>query len=137
MALSADRITQRQDPNFQSYPVKAATKIYAGSMVAVGADGFAIPAVNAANAIVVGVADKTVDNTAGADGALRVSVWRGVFLLKATSITQAMVGTVMYVVDDETFDDAVGAASIKAGRLIDYVSATSGWILIEPSGTAV
>ncbi len=136
-ALATDRITTWQDPDLQSYPIAASTKIYQGSIVMVNSSGFLVPAADAAGGKVVGVAEKTVDNSAGSNGDLRVNVRRGVFLLDATSITQAMVGTVMYVVDDHTFDDATGTNSIKAGRLVDFVSTTSGWILIEPTGVGV
>lgn len=135
MALSADRITQRKVPGLKSFPVKDATKIYAGGIVAIQTDGHAVPASDASALKVVGVAKKTVDNSSGADGDLWVEVEQGIFLLKATSITQAMVGKMMYVVDDETFDDAMGTNGVKAGKLVEYVSTTSGWILItDPMG---
>ena len=130
MALSADRVTQRKVPGLKSFPVKDATIIYAGGMVAIQNDGHAIPAADAANLKVVGVAKKTVDNSAGADGDLWVEVEQGLFLFTASSITQAMVGKMMYVVDDETFDDAVGTNGVKAGKLVEYVSTTKGWIRI-------
>lgn len=132
--LSADRITLRKDPNLKSYPIKTATKIYSGGIVAVDVNGFALPAADASGLRVVGVAKETIDNT-GADGALSINVERNVsFLFDASSITQAMVNKVMYVVDDHTFDDAVGTNGIKAGRLLEYVSTTKGWILIQEAG---
>ncbi len=136
-ALVADRITPWQDPDLQSYPVAASTKIYQGAVVMINSSGFAVPAADAAGGKVVGIAEKTVDNSAGANGDLKVNCRRGVFLLNATSITQAMVGTVMYVVDDNTIDDATGTNSIKAGRLVEFVTTTSGWVLIEPTGVGV
>jgi len=45
-----------------------------------------------------------------------------------------MLGEMMYVVDDQTVDDAVGTNAIKAGTLVDYESATSGWIQL-PKGS--
>jgi len=69
-------------------------------------------------------------NTTGADGAKNVRVRRqGVFEFDAASITQAMVGDPMYVVDDHTFDDAAGSTNdVKVGILVKYGSATKGWI---------
>ncbi len=129
-AASADRLTQQKDAQLKSYKVKTATKIYAGTMVAVDGNGWALPAADAANLRVVGIADAQADNSAGADGALSVKVRRGVFRLVASSITQPMVGQIMYVVDDQTFDDGKGTNGIKAGRLVEYVGAADGWIEI-------
>lgn len=135
MALSADRITQKKmTTNEKAYPVKTNVKVYAGGLAMIDSAGFLIAAADAASGKVVGVLKNTVDNTGGADGALWGNVEEGLFLLKATSITQAMVGQMMYVVDDETFDDTGGTNYVKAGRLLEYVSTTSGWIFVVPSG---
>lgn len=134
-ALTADRITPKKLVlKEKAYPVKDGVKIYAGSMVAVQVDGHAKPASDSANERIVGVAKATVDNSAGADGDLWVVVEEGLFLFNATSITQAMLGQIMYVVDDNVFDETLGTNGVKAGRLMEFVSATSGWIFIQPSG---
>jgi len=134
MALSADRITKSKDPSLKSYPQKGSTTIYAGSIVAVDTNGFALPAADAAGLKVVGVA-KAQSVNSGSDGAVSVNVEQGLlFDFAASSITQAMVGKVMYVVDDQTFDDAKGTNGVKAGRLQEFISTTRGWILIQPTG---
>jgi len=134
-ALTTDRVTRKKyTTNEQSYAVKTNVKIYSGGLVGIDSAGFAVAGANAAALKIVGVAKNTVDNTGGADGALRVNVEEGLFLFGATAITQAMVGQMMYVVDDQTFDDALGTNGNKAGRLIEFVSTTSGWILVTPSG---
>lgn len=129
--LAEDRMTEIKEVGLKSYLVKGATKIFEGSIVGVNSSGYALPAADAAGIKVVGVANETVDNTAGADGALNIVV-RTFVLAKfdATSITQAMVGQVMYVVDDHTFDDTVGTNGITAGVLAEYISATEGWIFV-------
>ncbi len=129
-AASADRLITQKDADEKAYPVKASTKIYAGTMVALDANGVALPAADAANLKVVGIADVQADNSAGAAGDIKVKVRRGVFKLPASSITDAMVGKLMYVVDDQTFDDAKGTNGIKAGRLVERISNTEGWIEI-------
>jgi hypothetical protein len=53
-----------------------------------------------------------------------------VFRMAASSITQAMVDKIMYVVDDSTVDDALNTNGVKAGRLVEYIGATEGWIEI-------
>ncbi|AEB09341.1 DUF2190 family protein [Desulfobacca acetoxidans] len=130
-ACTADRDTIYREGLELEYPVKAATKIYAGSMVAVDSTGYAIPAANAAGHQLVGVALEQVDNSLGASGARQVRVrTAGVFDFTATSISQANVGAEMYVVDDQTFDEVNPGQGIRCGKLVKYVSATRGWIKI-------
>ena len=132
MAPSSNRLTKEREPGITSYPVYQSTTIYEGSMVALNSSGYLVPAADAAGNKVVGKADEMVDNASGASGAKYCRVKSGrQFLFAATSITQAMVGKAMYVVDDETFDDVGGTNYIKAGKLTEYVSATSGWIQID------
>ena len=133
-ALTTDRATVVKVPGMLAYPVAATTTIYAGSMVAINSAGHAVPAADTASFKVVGIARARVDNSAGAAGDLWVEVAAPVIAdLPATSITQAMVGTKMYVVDDQTFDDATGTNSIIAGVLVEFVSTTRGKVWIDPA----
>ena len=136
VALAADRNTQSREGHLKRYPVAASTTIYKGSMVTLSDAGFAKPAADLANERVVGVADEKVDNSAGAAGALNVRVISGrAFRFAASSITQAMLGDPMFVVDDQTFDDAAGATNdVPCGRLVEFVSTTDGWIFIMAGG---
>jgi len=115
------------------FPVAAGAKIYAGSLVCANTSGYVTPAADTAGLKFLGVALEQVDNTAGANGAKSVRVRRtGVFEFAATSISQAMLGDPMYLVDDQTFDDAAGTTNdIRAGVLMKYISATKGWIDIN------
>ena len=128
--LTRDRATSYREGVEVDYPVAAGAKIYAGSLVCVNADGFAVPAADNSDYVFVGVALEQMDNSAGANGAKSLRVRReGVFEFDAASITQAMVGDPMYVVDDHTFDDAAGPTNdIKVGLLVKFASATKGWI---------
>lgn len=134
-ALTADRQTVSKLTGIKSYPVLTGTTIYKGAIVAINAAGYAIPATDTAGLVVVGIADEKVVNS-GASGSVLIRVlYDRLFLLPATSITQAMVGTNMVVVDDATVDDAAGATNdIVVGKLIEYVSATEGWVLIRGFG---
>jgi hypothetical protein len=130
-ACTTDRNTTYRQGLELEYPVKAATRIYAGSMVAVDSTGYALPAANTTGYKFVGVALEQVDNSSGANGAVLIRIrTTGVFGFGATSISQANVGADMYVVDDQTFDDVDPGQGIKCGKLAKYVSATSGWIKI-------
>jgi len=128
--LTRDRATAYRDGVELEYPVAAATKIYAGSLVCVDGNGYAVPAADTSGYRFVGAAMEQVDNGSGANGDKVIRVRRtGVFEFDAASIIQAMVGNAMYAVDDHTFDDAAGPTNdIKVGVLTKYVSATKGWI---------
>ena len=135
-ALTDNRETDRKDGVLLAVPVAATTKIYKGAMVAIDAAGNLVPASDTAALRSGLVAYEKVDNSAGAAGAVKCRCYRkGVFLFNATAITLAMVGDMMYVVDDQTFDDSKGTNGIMAGRLVDFESATKGWIDIEEAFT--
>jgi hypothetical protein len=129
-ALTKDRATPYRDGIEIEFPVAANTKIYAGSLVCGNTSGYAVPAADTAGLKLLGVSLEQEDNTGGANGAKTVRLRRtGNFLFDAASITQAMVGTAMYVVDDHTIDDASGPANdVRVGILVKYVSDTKGWI---------
>ncbi len=129
-ALTKDRATPYRDGIELDFPVAANTKIYAGSLVCANSTGYAVPAADTAGLKFAGVALEQADNTGAANGALTVRLRRsGAFQFDAASITQAMVGTAMYIVDDHTMDDASGPTNdIRIGVLVKYVSDTQGWV---------
>lgn len=129
-ALTRDRATSYREGIEVEFPVAAATKIYAGSMVCVNGAGYAAPAADTSGYRFVGVAMEQVDNSSGADGAKMVRLRRvGVFEFDAVALTQAMVGDAMFAADDQTFGNTTGVTShIKVGALAKYVSTTKGWI---------
>lgn len=132
-ALTKDRATPYRDGIEIEFPVAANTKIYAGSLVCANTSGYLVPAADAVGQKFIGVALEQADNTGGANGAKKVRVRRtGVFEFDAASITQAMVGSAMYVMDDHTIDDATGPTNdIRVGLLVKYVSDTKGWVDIN------
>lgn len=131
-ALTTDRGTQRKELGILPYPVAATTKIHAGALVCLNASGFAVPGADTAGLTCVGAGVDQADNTAGLDGAISALVRSpAIVLLNAVSITQAMVGTTMYVIDDQTFDNT-STNGIVAGILVGFVSTTSGWLLTGP-----
>ena len=132
-ALTKNRPTPYREGVELDFPVAAGAKIYAGSLVCANASGYATPAADTAGLKFLGVALEQVDNTDGANGAKIVRVrMTGVFEFDALSITQAMVGSPMYVIDDHTIDDAAGPLNdIRVGLLVKYVTNTRGWIDIS------
>lgn len=102
-------------------PVAAATRIFAGSMVALNAAGNAIRAIPTA-VRVRGVALEEADNTSGAIGDQTVDIERGrafLFSNDATNaVTRAHIGASVYVVDDNTVG-SLATGTIVAGKCLD------------------
>ena len=128
--LAAGRLTLK---------VAASTKIWGGTMVALNASGYAVPASATAGLKVVGRAfmagSYNVDNTAGIDGALTVEVelskgvrggqWFAYDIDSGSPLTQALLLTDVFVADDHT----VGASesnSIVAGTFMGFVKDNTG-----------
>lgn len=128
--LDADQEVARKQGGLQSYPVKDNDILYKGGLVTIDTDGYAEPAVDTAGHKFVGVAYEKVDNTLSGHSAGGKSIrvyTEGVFLLTCTDITQNMVGQSMYVKDDDVVDDT-STNFVCAGRLVQYVGTTQGWV---------
>lgn len=121
-ALTADRKRSRSTPQIVAeYEVSATAVIYAGALVCIDTDGYAVPAADTASFVCVGVAAARADNSSGADGDISVVVESFVIErgLAATGLAQTQVGRVVVVADDQTVGDAAGeSADIEVGRLV-------------------
>ena len=101
-----------------------------GELVGIlNADGLAVKAVSGATVVwIAGIAAET--KTSGTGGADWIQVeYDREYLFAATSITQAMVGDPMLIVDNNLIDET-SAASAVVGKLTEYVSNTSGWVYV-------
>jgi predicted RecA/RadA family phage recombinase len=129
MAANAAINTPSRPGKVLYLPLAAATIIYAGTLVAVNTAGNAVPASDTTLLVVVGRAEQTVDNSAGAAGDLSINVEKGVFRYP-NSATNAVdpddKGKWAYVEDDQTVAET-SAHKVKAGRVID-VDADGVWI---------
>jgi hypothetical protein len=125
-ALSADADVDRKDAGLQSFPVEASTQIYKGALVCLNTSGYLVAGADTDGYRLVGIAYENVLGTTQGAKSCRVYT-QGRFLLTATSITQAMVGRLMYLVDDATIDDT-STYKLCVGTLVQYVSTTSGWV---------
>lgn len=110
-----------QDAKFLSLPVKGKTTIYQGSIVALDADGYAVPGKKATGLTAAGRAEETVENT-GEDGEQSIRVARGVFIFDNTAtaankITQAHLLKPCYIEDDQTVT-ALATGASTAGIVI-------------------
>lgn len=63
-------------------PVAAGKEIEPGTMVALNADGYAIPAAKAESLVIAGVAQHRADNRLGENGTETVCARRGAFIMK-------------------------------------------------------
>lgn len=131
-ALTQDRNTLRRDGHQVEPPVAADTRIFGGAIVCVNATGYAVPGATSPTLKAVGVAERRVDNTGGAAGALCVRCRKGPhhFANSAAgdAITLADVGSDCYIVDDQTVakTHATNTRSV-AGRVFD-VNADGVWV---------
>jgi hypothetical protein len=135
-ALTADRKTSQQEGKSQSYPVGADAVIYLGSIVCIDStDGYAYPGADTANFLFVGIAEESVDATGLSDGDISVKVRRvGIHHLAATGLAITDVGTLYYVLDDQTVA-VVGTTTndVLVGRLAFFDSATNAPIQLMPA----
>lgn len=130
-ALTADRNTAAKTLGRRiSLKVKAATKIFAGSIVAVeAATGWAVPAGDTVGHQVVGRAESQVDNSTGANGDKEVVVHKGVFKWNngAAPVVQATIGDTVMVQDDNAVR-ITSTNSIPAG-VADSIDVDGGvWV---------
>lgn len=120
--------------------MEAAAKCFAGGMVGRNAAGNATAAA-AASIAVLGVAESTIDNTAGIAGALTIAPRIGVFQFNnsasADLIAVANVGQDCYVVDDNTVAlTNSNNTRCRAGVIVgvDATGAGGVWVLVGPIG---
>ena len=124
-------------------PVKAKTTIYQGSIVAIGADGYAIPGKKAASLKAAGRAEETIENT-GSDGDAVVRVKRGVFVFDNSGTAANKVGIAdvlgpCYIEDDQTVTKVATGASV-AGLVVrvddEGVAVEMGFGLTVPAAAS-
>lgn len=112
--------------------VAAGAKIFAGAQVSSNLAGYLIPAdKTTAGQVVMGRSAEYVDNSAGANGDLDCLVEKGVFgmINDANAVTQADIGHVCYVVDDQTVADETEGSAIIAG-IVDSIDVSGKiWVM--------
>lgn len=136
-ALADIKDVRRQPGEILAFPVEEAVKIYEGALVMVNAAGYAVPGADTTNCFFVGVADETVDNTSGADGAKVVKVrTNGVITVaSAASLTQANNMDTVYLADDQTVDLAANVTNdLIVGKIVEVVSASKARVALASLG---
>jgi hypothetical protein len=116
----------------------AAVKIYQGGAVGVVTGvGYATPLVIAtSNMKFMGVAEETVDNSAGSAGDkwIRVRI-TGLVGFNLSSLTVANIGAVVYFLSGSDDNTVAASGSMVAGELKALDSAGIGWVKIDMATT--
>ncbi len=129
-ALAQDRKTDRYQvedsvwPLLLSFPIEAATNVYAGGMGATNAAGNMVPASASSALKLWGRIEQQVLNSGGAAGAAQVPVRPGTYYFNsgagADAIVQANVGSFCYASDDNTVNlTDLGGTRPLAGLIIN------------------
>lgn len=102
-------------------PVAAGQEIRQGTMAALNADGYAVPASKAENLTIAGVAQSWADNRMGEDGDEVVSVRRGAFVMaNDKTIKQTDLLKTAYVADATTLT-LTAEGSSPAGLILEVM----------------
>jgi hypothetical protein len=135
MAVTANQVIKVQEGDRRSYPVEENTRIYQGTLVYVNAAGYACDVTATGVNAFVGIAVAEANNTGGADGAIEVEVYtEGDFELTGTFNSITDVGMPAYGDDNYAVVVALGATSVRIGRVVRFISTTKAIIAIQPNG---
>lgn len=128
-----DRNTPFKDSELVVVPVAAGVKIPAGTLVAINADGFATPGASATTLTYFGRAEAAADNSAGADGALFVTVRRGKAFKwgneSSDPVNQASLGRACFIVDNQTVAKSNGSNTRSPAGLVLGIDSDGVWVL--------
>lgn len=136
-AASANRNTPERAGLRRGYPVGASVHCYAGAIAVLNASGYCVPATTATGLIALGRFAAELDNSAGANGAETIEVERGVFRYANSAAADELaltdVGSLCYLVDDQTVAKTDGTGTRSIAGIVDHVDADGVWVRIDPS----
>lgn len=133
-AATSDRNTERRAGNNFAFPMKGGIRIRLGTLVVLSA-GLALSGRTGTGLVCVGIAEETVDNTSGMDGAQTIKVrsgalWRFDNSGGADQITLADVGKSAYIVDDQTVAKTDGGNARSVAGTVRDVDTQGVWIAL-------
>jgi len=137
----ADTTTRRDEQHQQGIQFaleQGAEKIVEGALVSVNSAGFAVNAGDDAGAVFAGVAQETVDNSAGAAGDTEIVVRSGgiVQVKTAFSAAQTNVGDEVTLSDNQTVDVAGTTTNdVVCGRIQKVESSSVVRVALYPFGS--
>lgn len=131
-ALTADRNTPMKDSEVLILSVGANVRIYGGALVALNATGYVVPGAVTTTLTYIGRAEQSISNIGGADGGQSVAVRRKkAFKFSnhaADLVTQADMGKVCYIVDDQTVAKTNGTNTRSAAGKVVGIDVDGVWI---------
>jgi len=128
------KLSEQTVVNLLPQPIKANTKVLLGALVVLD-KGFIAPGAAGVGLIAAGIAEETIDNVGGLDGAVLVPIRQGTFEFFNSGggdlITQADVGKDCFIIDDQTVakTDGTGARS-RAGKIMRVEPDGMVWVQI-------
>lgn len=132
VAMTQDRNTSRRERGLLQVLVAASAMIFAGSIVCVNADGFAVEGDTDPDLIYMGRAEHAVDNTGGADGNVSLLVRTdGAFQFENSAtdpVTQASIGMLCWVVDNQTVAATSGTGTRSACGRVVGIDSEGVWV---------
>ncbi len=136
MALTAGRDTPRRGENsvadLETIKLAASTTIYAGALVCKNAAGNAVPGAIATTLVAMGRAEFTVDNSTGLVDTKSIDVRPGTFRwnnsASTDAITKAEIGTICYVIDDETVAKTSNSSTRSVAGKVVEVDSLGVWV---------
>ena len=135
VALTSDRNTRLRQGDTRVEGLAASIKVWAGSIVMRNAAGDITKGAIATGCAGVGRAEATVDNSAGAAGALTVEYRMGNFLFANSAagdlITKADIGKLCYIVDDQTVAKTDGTGTRSRAGLVDGIETNGVWVRMD------
>lgn len=102
------------------------------------ASGFITKGATATGAVAVGRAEAKVDNSGGAAGAANVEYRQGIFAFEnagADPVTQAGVGKLCFVLDDQTVAATDGAGTRSRAGIVDGLEGGRVWVRLDEAIT--
>lgn len=137
-ALTSERNTTQLRGDTRVGPLAASVKVWKGGILMRNAAGFVTKGATATGCIGIGRAEATVDNSAGAAGAVSVEYRSGIFgfaNLAADAVTQAEVGKLCYIADDQTVAKTNGSATRSPAGIVDGIEGSKVWVRLEEAVT--
>ena len=127
----AERKTEQRSGVLLSVLVAATAVLEMGKLICANATGYAVEGSEAATLTALGRCEKSVDNSAGADGAVSVEVQRGVFKFANSAtdaVDQSCLGKTVYIEDDQTVSKTDNEAARSAAGKCLGVEADGVWV---------
>lgn len=133
MAITANRDLKRYvDQELRSYPVAASQHIWKGALLGVERSSGNVRNLVAGDAF-AGIAYEEMDNSSGSGAAKSVRAYtQGDFILTINNATQALAGSLVLALDNETTGMTSTQGASHCGTLLGMVSANLGIVRIDP-----